>query len=179
LTLKKEENKNLSSVFKHCNIFGVVMDKRLKFFWYVIILVFLCACIYAIINNGIEKRKGMIELSSVQIINTTKGFTNSYSVGGMVKSFVNIPYLKMSTIYYDDEGNILAWNKDAWTDKNIIGDSNDRYFFESIGYHAGINGTLPDYVEIYFFDKDLNVSEDIINRFSIYKISLKIGVDSP
>ncbi|MDR1820732.1 MAG: hypothetical protein LBR15_10870 [Methanobrevibacter sp.] len=147
----------------------VFMDKKLKALWYIIIMIFILACAYGAVKGNIVEKKGMLDVSKIEIMNDTYGLRNSYSVSCDVLNLVPLDYLKMKTTYYDKYMNILAENNISWYDENIMSNVHN-WASDQIGYKPGADGVLPDSVQITFFNKPNGESV----AESIYRTSFKI-----
>ncbi|MDR3291188.1 MAG: hypothetical protein LBT10_03465 [Methanobrevibacter sp.] len=126
------------------------MDRKLKILWYIIIIIVLIAIAFGAINRGMDENNGKIRVTNIVVYDDSQGLLNSFSVSCKVKAFVELPYLKMKTTYYDKDGSILSENDNCWEEKMIPNQVSE--FVEMIGYNAGANGKLPSLVEILFFD---------------------------
>ncbi|MDR1819830.1 MAG: hypothetical protein LBR15_06230 [Methanobrevibacter sp.] len=146
------------------------MDKKLKILWHIIIIFFIFTCAVGIINGGIEEKKGVLEVTHIKLENNSQGLLNSYSFNCKVKNLIKLNYLRMMTIYYDENNNKLSENLFAYeSDKELLANQ-DNYFSEFVGYNPARNGIKPALVDIYFFDQD----RDSNPALSLYHISLKI-----
>ncbi|MDR3223421.1 MAG: hypothetical protein LBT66_06825 [Methanobrevibacter sp.] len=145
------------------------MDKNLKILCAIVIIGFLTASAYGTIKGGVAEKKGKIEVGELRFTNNSEGLNTSYAVSCMVITLVSLDYLKMKTIYYDKDANILAKNNCVWEERDLLS-STTVHPYENIGYNAGPNGKLPVKVDILFFD-DPN-KED--TGSAIYHTSLMI-----
>ncbi|MDR3291254.1 MAG: hypothetical protein LBT10_03800 [Methanobrevibacter sp.] len=146
------------------------MDKNLKILCGIVIIGFLAASAYGTIKGGIAEKKGKIEVGELRLTDNSDGLNQSYGVSCMVITLVSLDYLKMKTVYYDKDANILANNNCVWEEKELLA-STTLHPYEHIGYNAGPKGALPVKVDILFFD-DPNKND---TGSAIYHTSLLIA----
>lgn len=142
------------------------MDKFMKCFWSLIIIIVACSIVYGNIHDDFADKKGKLEVTGIALYNNTYDVDGSYAVSCDVKTLVFLDYLRLKTVYYDKNGNILAENNVSTVDMGPLLDSTTLGFNEQIGY---VGDVVPDKVELIFFD-----TNDFIDSKYIYKTSIKV-----
>ncbi|MDR2545665.1 MAG: hypothetical protein LBD03_09080 [Methanobrevibacter sp.] len=103
------------------------MDRKLKVLWHIVIIFFIFVCAVGVIKGGIEEKKGVLEVTHINLENNAQGLLNSYSFNCEVKNLIKLKYLRMMTIYYDENNNKLSESPVAHeSDKELLANQ-DNY----------------------------------------------------
>ncbi|MDR2545664.1 MAG: hypothetical protein LBD03_09075 [Methanobrevibacter sp.] len=138
------------------------MDRKIEILYGMIIILFIFACILGLYRFH-NAEKGKVDISYLMVDNITN---NSYGVSCDVKNLVNLPYLRMMTVYYDKYDNKIHENLNASKADFLQIKENKRFIEFPHDFSE-----KPALVDIYFFDQD----RDSNPVSSIYHTSLQIN----
>ncbi|MDR3291190.1 MAG: hypothetical protein LBT10_03475 [Methanobrevibacter sp.] len=149
------------------------MDRIVKIILGIIFILFVGLVIIGFINGGVEEIKGTMTITKLKIDENSLDFPDSINVACHITAIKKLDYLRLMTVYKDEDGNILYENPNAWTKEDILANA-EFDVSEFPGYKLNKN-KKADIVELFFFTTRYNSNLAYSNSVSYTSIYINHG----